>query len=117
MSYTESSSTSILVTQRNEEDTSCLLQPMYLIKQQKQRAKTEWFSFDDYIKEINSFRFVKFNQEVWESSLCSCPYWDKNLICKHVIGVAYRLKLCEFPGLRQIKSEEDENKLHLLWYN
>ncbi|RNA05337.1 hypothetical protein BpHYR1_016556, partial [Brachionus plicatilis] len=39
--------------------------------------KTEWFSFDDYIKEINSIRFVKYN----------------------VIGVAYRLKLCEFPGL------------------
>ena len=31
--------------------------------------------------------------------MCSCPDWDKNLICKHVIGVAYRLDLCEFPGL------------------
>ncbi|RMZ96172.1 hypothetical protein BpHYR1_029307 [Brachionus plicatilis] len=63
------------------------------------KDRVEWFSFDDYINEINSFRFVRFNQEEWESSVCLFPDRDKNLICKHVIGAAYRLKLCEYPDL------------------
>ena len=44
-------------------------------------------------------RYVKFNSNDWKLSVCSCPDWDKNYMCKHVIGVAYNLGLCEFPGL------------------
>jgi len=61
--------------------------------------KKDWQSFDDFIHESNSFRFVKFNDSEWKLSECSCPDWDKNFVCKHVIDVAYNLGLCKFPGL------------------
>ncbi|RNA16480.1 hypothetical protein BpHYR1_032604 [Brachionus plicatilis] len=67
MSDTESSSTSILVAQINEEDT-------------------------ENDTEIDEIPVKKARKASRESSVCSCPDWDKNLICKHVIGVAYRRK-------------------------
>lgn len=61
--------------------------------------KNEWFSFDQFIKETNAIRYVRFNSIDWRFSVCSCPDWDKNYICKHVIGIAYNHGLCQFPGL------------------
>ncbi|RNA36874.1 hypothetical protein BpHYR1_025953 [Brachionus plicatilis] len=55
--------------------------------------------------EIKIYKFenlkTKNERYEWESSVSSCPDWDKNLICKHI------------SILRQIKSEEDENKLQI----
>ena len=61
--------------------------------------KNVWISFDDFVKETNALRYVNFNRNEWQLSVCSCPDWEKNYICKHVIGVAYIQGLCEFPGL------------------
>ncbi|RMZ95603.1 hypothetical protein BpHYR1_006764 [Brachionus plicatilis] len=42
---------------------------------------------------------IDINNEIWELSTCSCQYWKKNFICKHVIGIGYQLELLEFPTL------------------
>jgi hypothetical protein len=59
----------------------------------------EWSTFDDYISSIQSIRYFTLYESKWELSICSCPYWNKNLFCKHRIGVAYNLNLTQFPGL------------------
>ncbi len=33
----------------------------------------------------------------WQSSRCNCPAFMKNFVCKHMVGVALRLKLCKPP--------------------
>ncbi|RNA12679.1 hypothetical protein BpHYR1_028274 [Brachionus plicatilis] len=45
------------------------------------------------------FIAVKIDSENWESSTCSCHYWQKNFKCKHTIGTSHFLNLNKFPGL------------------
>ena len=33
----------------------------------------------------------------WRKSKCNCPAFYKNYICKHVVGMAIRLKYCKPP--------------------
>jgi hypothetical protein len=35
--------------------------------------------------------------EEWRKVICTCPSFLKNYICKHVIGMAIRLKYCKPP--------------------
>ena len=58
-----------------------------------------WVSFDEYSSFIESIRFVILNQSQWELSICSCAYWNNNLICKHTIAVVNHLNLNQFPAL------------------
>ncbi|CAF0764771.1 unnamed protein product [Brachionus calyciflorus] len=58
-----------------------------------------WLTFDEYVSFINSIRFVTINTSRWELSICSCPNWNKELLCKHTIGISYKLGLNTFPGL------------------
>ncbi|RNA17298.1 hypothetical protein BpHYR1_044554 [Brachionus plicatilis] len=69
-------------------------------------------SFDSSLRRCCSFSNLV--TILTTSSVCSCPDKDKNLICKHVIGVIYRLKLCEFPGLDlnlEAKNKQGRRKL------
>jgi hypothetical protein len=64
----------------------------------KQYMKTEgkWTSFDTFKKEHYS---------IWRTTVtacledceCSCPFFLKQAMCKHVIGMQIRLKLCDAP--------------------
>ena len=53
------------------------------------------------IDEIGQIRIVKVNTETYLLSECSCPFWLKNLICKHVLLVCFTKKLCTFPALEK----------------
>jgi len=44
----------------------------------------------------NSITVIKFNDEDWESSQCSCAWWHKHLKCNHVITLAVRLKKASY---------------------
>jgi uncharacterized Zn finger protein len=33
----------------------------------------------------------------WKKSKCNCPVFFKNYICKHIVGMAIRLKYCKPP--------------------
>ncbi|RMZ98801.1 hypothetical protein BpHYR1_026413 [Brachionus plicatilis] len=61
--------------------------------------ENQWTSFDLYVKSINSIRSVSINNSNWQLSVCSCPYWNKNYVCKHTVGIANKLDLNTFPGL------------------
>ena len=37
------------------------------------------------------------NDSDWKKSKCNCPAFFKNYICKHVVGMAIRLKYCKPP--------------------
>ncbi|RNA00988.1 hypothetical protein BpHYR1_033270 [Brachionus plicatilis] len=48
---------------------------------------SNWNSFDELIKWIDSDKIVEISKECWQ------------LICKHVIGITYNIKLLTFPTL------------------
>ena len=44
-------------------------------------------------------RIVYVNEDDYLLSECSCPYWLKNLICKHALVVCHAKKLFKIPIL------------------
>ena len=54
--------------------------------------------FDMLISFIESLRVIKIN-ETWQLSSCNCRYWHKHFLCKHIIGIAFNLGLCQFPAV------------------
>ncbi len=57
-----------------------------------------WTTFNQF-KKIN-FKFycvTMFNEE-WMKSKCTCANYLKTYSCKHIIGIALRLKLCKAPA-------------------
>ncbi|RNA11606.1 hypothetical protein BpHYR1_010577 [Brachionus plicatilis] len=58
-----------------------------------------WHDLDELLEWSMKFIAVKIDSENWESSTCSCHYWQKNFKCKHTIGFSHFLNLNKFPGL------------------
>lgn len=57
-------------------------------------------SFDEFAAQaVNTLSKVSFpaNIEDWNESICSCPAFSKNYMCKHVISVAHQLGLLDAP--------------------
>lgn len=55
-------------------------------------------SFDQYKnKRHGLFWTVKLQKLDWMNSLCDCPNFRKKYVCKHLIGIALREKLCKLP--------------------
>lgn len=61
--------------------------------------KTKFRDFDQYVKfGIGFYWTVNLSQTQWQMfSSCDCPHFLKNFMCKHVIGVALRNKICKLP--------------------
>ena len=58
-----------------------------------ERKKSDWASYKDFLSFISkTFHVIRYNQNNWKMSMCSCWYWCKNYKCKHVTAVAYRAK-------------------------
>ncbi|RNA21684.1 hypothetical protein BpHYR1_049480 [Brachionus plicatilis] len=58
-----------------------------------------WYDLDELLEWSMKFIAVKIDSENWESSTCSCHYWQKNFKCKDTIGTSHFLNLNKFPGL------------------
>ena len=60
-------------------------------------------TFDEYSSTILSIWHVMFEPNTdetnWKNGKCSCPAFHKSYICKHVIGLAARLKFVIIPNL------------------
>jgi hypothetical protein len=56
-----------------------------------------WNTYDSFKVHATSIWQLKFNEQEWLKSSCTCPGWQKKFICKHVISVAYRLNKVDFP--------------------
>lgn len=62
-------------------------------------VKREWTSFDEYINYgFQMFWTVNFVIDEWnKKSTCSCPFFFKQFICKHVVAIAIQKKIIECP--------------------
>lgn len=54
-------------------------------------------NFDQFFKNVNSIWKIQFDDKEWTNCTCSCPQFLKKSYCKHTIGLAIRLKICEPP--------------------
>lgn len=59
--------------------------------------KHNYNSFDDFSQNVYKLYEVEFPKEVdqWTKSKCSCASFGKFYICKHIVGIAYRLGILE----------------------
>ena len=91
--FTQSGRTVYMVTaSKNEQQATKEMCKAYF-------QKSTWDSYNEYKNWSDSMHVIDINNEIWELSTCSCQYWKKNFICKHVIGIGYQLELLEFPTL------------------
>lgn len=60
-------------------------------------TKLNWSSFDEYKREAFKVYRIYFSQYNWKDSECNCIDFFKNYKCKHVLGMAIRLKKVEVP--------------------
>lgn len=60
----------------------------------------DWYTFDGYKK--NAFAYWRValptQQTAWVNGKCTCPIFFKNYMCKHIIGLAIRLKYVAPPA-------------------
>ena len=58
-----------------------------------------WSTFDDFKVKAFTVWFVirPQNNENWHAGSCTCPYFLKCFVCKHLLGLALRLKLTSAP--------------------
>jgi SWIM zinc finger len=67
----------------------------------KYRRMTEWVSnkswktFDTYVSGMSRLWLVTFHANDWYRSTCTCGTFQKNYICKHIIGLAVKFKVFE----------------------
>lgn len=64
------------------------------IKRVKRRL---WSSFEQFKERAFKLWIVQMNEQDWTSACCTCPSYLKKYKCKHVIGVAIRLKYTKPP--------------------
>ncbi|CAF1299447.1 unnamed protein product [Rotaria sordida] len=62
----------------------------------KYKNKT-WSTFNQFTKSFDIWCMEMDNGSDWRKSKCNCPGFFKNYICKHVVGMAIRLKYCKPP--------------------
>ena len=58
-----------------------------------------WNTFDQYKRRAFNVWCVKMPKDTskWYASKCNCPSFFKKYICKHVVGLAIRLKYTKPP--------------------
>ena len=62
----------------------------------KDVEECKWTDFDEMIQSIQKIRIIKLCNDEWENSECTCPSWQKDYKCNHVISLASRLRLASF---------------------
>lgn len=67
----------------------------------------EYELFDDFVHKSSDIWKITFpaNSENWKLSTCSCPAFDAEYICKHIVGIADQLGLIK----EEEKHQEEEN--------
>lgn len=65
---------------------------------QQEPSYTEWRTFDHFKRHyFSEWKVVMPLSDQWKTGKCSCPYFAKFYICKHMLGIALRYKLEEPP--------------------
>jgi len=60
-----------------------------------------WTTFEKFKRRAFSIWCTTFPNDntKWSEGRCNCPDFFKKFICKHVVGIAIRLKFCRAPGI------------------
>lgn len=58
----------------------------------------KWTTFNQFKKSFDIWCMEMENDSDWKTSKCNCPAFFKNYICKHVVGMAIRLKYYKSPA-------------------
>lgn len=68
-------------------------------KYYKDLVKKDWKTFDEYITYgYQIFWVVHFSEDQWKTeSICTCPFFFKQHMCKHIIAIALREKIIDCP--------------------
>jgi len=66
-----------------------------ITRYQRMTQRCSWRNFDNYRATMNRLWMVNFNALDWKTSKCTCPFYLKSNICKHIIGIASNNKLFE----------------------
>ncbi|CAF1167498.1 unnamed protein product [Adineta ricciae] len=64
----------------------------------KRYTKQKWTSFKFFEKSYDIWCLEMIDGLSWKTSKCNCPAFLKNYICKHMVGMAIRLKICKPPA-------------------
>jgi hypothetical protein len=60
-----------------------------------------WKTFEQYKKRASALWTVTMPNDLseakWKAGTCTCPYLLKKYMCKHIIGLAIRLKAAKLP--------------------
>ena len=48
-----------------------------------------WSSLDELFASENMLWFISLDAENWINGKCSCPYFQKNYKCKHLLGLSH----------------------------
>lgn len=64
--------------------------------------------FDDYIANAFTIYKIVFSQNVqdWKCAQCTCASYCLDYICKHIVGIAFRLGILEVPDALLARVEE-----------
>lgn len=63
----------------------------------RQLSTHQWKSMEDFKSKIFLLYKVFLNQQNWKLSTCTCPYFLKNYLCKHIVGLAIKSNLVVAP--------------------
>ncbi|CAF1442393.1 unnamed protein product [Adineta steineri] len=64
----------------------------------KRCIKQKWTSFKLFEKSYDVWCLEMMDALNWKTSRCSCPAFLKDYICKHMVGMAIRLKISKPPA-------------------
>ncbi|XP_077282967.1 uncharacterized protein LOC143908979 [Arctopsyche grandis] len=83
-------------------------------------------NFDGYLKKKGSYYTLTLpiDNDKWEDGECSCPHFLKTYMCKHLLGVAIRLKFVRPPpeaknldiGMKRKRGRPPKAKKALIYY-
>ncbi|CAF3862535.1 unnamed protein product [Rotaria sp. Silwood1] len=59
--------------------------------------KQKFTTFNQFQKSFDIWCVEMQDNSHWKTSICNCPAFLKNYICKHVVGMSIRLKYCKPP--------------------
>jgi hypothetical protein len=67
----------------------------------KRHTKHNWRNFDSFAIDESKIWYIVPCETNWKLGKCSCPYYTKNFMCKHLIAISATLRLegCVIPLL------------------
>src|ERR1700710_514569 len=58
----------------------------------------KWKTFDEFIQSEWTIWKVTFIENDWKKSVCTCPVFQKENLCKHLLAIASKMKKLLFPN-------------------